>query len=293
MIFMYQSKSEGWEIVAPKEYDSGNGKPRMFFPSDIDLRRGEPIKIDEILSAYIEQRWADFIKGRTPVPHNGGLVRVSQMPFVNDSGKLEIHLAQTDYKSHIATCFPIDDYSRNLPFAKQSNGLNSIAVPITIDGFLVCPVRGKTATFQGTLSGFGRSLDSAQTILEKGPSYLYEQVRDSVWKETGIASLDNNEHIKGEIEMQLGGIAYFENSFNRGFNIPLWIARIPLEKGQMQEIAPKAKTIGKKYTGIEFVPISQDSFNQFLKRKDLTASVKPIWVYLALLTFGKDYPIPE
>lgn len=287
---MFQSKDSRWKIILPKNYQLDlEGKPASFTYEDIVLRQGEPIPPNANLDKYLQQKWMKFTQEKRsighPEPENGPLVRLSRLPFLNDAQKIELYLAPTNYKEHIPSVFP-DEHSRKLPFEKRSNVLNSIAVPVTIDEHLVYVERSSTATFPDELSGFGSPLHTPQEITSVGPAYLFTQVRDVVAKETGVSP--------SLLEVTLNGFAYLED----GFNVPLWIAKINLEKGDFENTfnehnfnQPK-KIRGSeelKYKRVGFVPLNADYYRAFLNRKDLARTVKPIWVYLAIQKFGIDY----
>ena len=297
---MLASNDGSWEIVVPQKGQELDleGRLKSFSPSDIVLKEGKPIDHDPELQEYIEQRWQAYVKGKTakgdPEPFPGDLVRVSTMPSINSDGKIELHLAQTNYKEHIATNFPKDDYSRNLPYNKNANVLNSIAVLVTADNQLVYSIRGQTATFEGAFSGFGSPLHSPDEIFNGGGSaYLFEQVRDALLKETGMSASKKAKKLHDELFVQLGGIAYMRE----GFHIPLWVAQTSLEAGEVREVArditKKIKgSDAPKYLGVGFVPLTEEDYTTFLERPEPVKTVQPIWAYLGLRTFGLDYKIP-
>ncbi len=259
---MYGSQKEGWRIIVPED------NFRNFTPSNICLKPGERIVLDERLKDYLDKRWEALIKDKDPKPTNGDLVRCSKLPFMNKDRKIELTLARTNYKEHIATAFPQDKYSRGFSFEGLANVVDSIAIVTTIDKHLICSVRGEkyTATFGNTLSGFGKALVSVDTILNQGPDYLFEQVKSAVVEELGF-NQDERDRLEEGLDMHLGGFAYLDNNkTHRGFLIPLWEAKTTLERGELIE---RATDFPKKYTGLESIPIKQDSFGKFLERDKL------------------------
>ena len=291
-IKMFKSQNDGWEIVIPKageEFDL-EGKLKTFAPEDIALKEGVPIVSDRIFEENIERKWKEFIQLKRklghPEPVNDGLVRLSNLPFINEDGKIELRLAQTNYKEHIPSFYP-DEFSRKLPFGQRSNVLNSIAVPVTVDNYVVYSVRGDTATFPNELSGFGSPLHTPEEISAVGPKYLFAQVKDVVARESGIRKYSEEDLI----EVRLGGFVYIRD----GFNVPLWIADINLEKKEVEEIFrtygdKKIRgSIMPKYAGIDFVKLDEDSYGKFLVRPELARTVKPVWAYLGIQKFGTDF----
>src|SRR3989344_1299429 len=209
---MYKSPDGLWEIVVPgSSEDFMKNSLRRFSAEDIQLVEGKPIDytLDSRLERYVEERWnkkvADSIAKGFVAPSNGKLVRVSKMPTINDKGKLVLHLGPTNYREHIATNFHDEDYVRSLSYDQNANVLNAMALLISADDHLVYSVRGKTATGADKLSGFGVALQHPERnphedILKTGPSYLFEQVRNALFEETGTS--------EQKLDISLRGFAY-------------------------------------------------------------------------------------
>ena len=290
---MYKSPDGLWEIVVPSSSEDFLRNPlRRFSAEDIQLVKGKPVNytLDSRLEKYVEERWdkkvaENLTKGFVP-PSNGKLVRVSKMPFINDKGKLELHLGPTNYKEHIATNFHDEEYAKSLSYEQNANVLNAMALLISADNHLVYSVRGKTATGADKLSGFGVALQHPdknphEEILKVGPSYLFEQVRNAIFEETGTD--------KQKLEVLLRGFAYVKS----GFHVPLWIAHSSLEKGKLEEIFAERgikKTIGTsnvpKYSGIRFVPLNLKEYLTFVKNQQILEWVKPMVFYFGAMMFS-------
>ena len=290
---MYKSPDGLWEIVVPgSSEDFMKNSLRRFSAEDIQLVEGKPIDytLDSRLERYVEERWnkkvADSIAKGFVAPSNGKLVRVSKMPTINDKGKLVLHLGPTNYREHIATNFHDEDYVRSLSYDQNANVLNAMALLISADDHLVYSVRGKTATGADKLSGFGVALQHPEKnphedILKAGPSYLFEQVRNAIFEETGTS--------EQKLDISLRGFAYVKS----GFHVPLWIVNSSLEKGKIEEIFKERgikKTIGAskapKYTGMGFVPLNPRGYLEFIKNPQILEWVKPMVFYFGAMRFG-------
>ncbi len=260
-------KTDSWEIVVPE------GKQRIFLPEDIQLVRGKSIEYTPELKRYIEAKWNSLIEEKKkkghPLPKNGSLVRVSRMPFINSDNKIELHLGPTNYKEHIATNFPSDSYSRSLTYDQNANVLNSMALLLSKDDYLVYSIRGNTATFAGNFSGFGVALNSHEEILKTGAKYLYDWMKNAI--------LDEINAPESKLDLNLHGFAYIKT----GFHAPLWIARSNLDKDEIEEyFNSRNKQIAGsntlKYTGIGFVSLEEKIYLEFMKRKEVIDIIKPL-----------------
>ena len=282
-----------------------------FSPNDIVIKDGKSLDYDSNpkMREYIESRWKNFVKQRIsrgyPAPINGNLVRVSKMPFINSEGKIELYLARSNYKEHIATNFqneeaaknfvrehPEYEFSLNLSFEQNANGLTNLGILATADDYLVYSKRSSgTATFGNTLSGFGIVIHTPEEIEENGRSaYFFKKIEDSVWKETGMSNSPNSDVLRGKLKANLGGYAYLTD----GFNIPLFVVNTELEKGEMEEFLDEnsIKIKGSsqnKYSGFGFVKIKEEDYREFLKSPNLVKTIRPIWTYLAIERFGLDF----
>ncbi|MFH1316328.1 MAG: hypothetical protein ABII01_02315 [Candidatus Woesearchaeota archaeon] len=310
-----------WEILFPTSSNEALSEQearipvKPIYPHQIRLHKGEPIdySLDDRLGPYVNYRWAKFVWEKVnsgmPRPTPGPLVRLSKMPSIDASKMIDLHLAQTDYREHIATMFPEakypeKDYASNLPLELVANVLNSIAVLVTVDNHLIYSVRGKTASFDGTFSGYGTVIHSPEEVFEGGGSqYLFDQVKGAVFNETGMAQTENAEDLEQGLRVELGGFAYIhgmpdKGKWIQGFNIPLWVAYTKLEKGYVDEIFAQFndKRIRDspelKYPGIGSVPLQPEAYHEFLKHPQLVPTVKPIWAYLGIMRFG-DEIIPK
>ena len=310
-----------WAITIPElgsEFDL-EGKLRTFSPNDIVIKPGEKLDYESnhLMRMYVEERWEESVQERVakgfPAPHNGGVIRASQMPFVNSQGKIELHLAQTNYKEHMATNFQNSDASREfvkrhpwyefslrLDFNHNANSLTNLGILTTADNYLIYTVRDLgTATFGGTISGFGDNIEFVKQIKENGEAnYFFTMLRDSIWRDTGMSKSPRAEEARENLSVELGGYSYLED----GFHVPLFVARTLFEKRDVEEMAkmnPSKIRIsdqnnpGKmidsdknKYAGISSVAINENSYREFLRNPKLVKTVRPIWTYLAIQKFG-------
>lgn len=252
---------------------------------EITLVRGNPVDyaINPELRGYVEAKWQKLLDAKkvagAPVPTNGKLVRVSGFPRRIEGATrelVELTLGETCYKEHIATNFPDDDFSRALTYAQNANVLNSLAAVVTADDHLFYSQRGKTATFDGKISGFGIALNDHEAILREGSQSLYNQVKSAVAKEIGE-----------EPTVELGGFAYIWD----GFHCPIWIARTNLESDKLKEVV-EGKIPGsqeRKYLNVGFQPMTKAGWREFFARENLMPLMRPLWAYLVIKKFGPGF----
>lgn len=304
---MYQSKDGKWKIIIPEKTSEILSE---FKSEDILLKRGVGLDYSNpLMKCYIDARWREFVSERTskgfPEPVNGGLVRVSKLPFLNSDGKIELFLAPSIYKEHIATNFPNDDsttdflkkhpeyeFAKRLNFEQNANNLLNVGILTTSDDYLIYTIRNQgTATFGGAISGFGRVINSVEEIKNGGgPNHFFNKLRDSLWNETGMSQSEKSEEFRQGIRVNLGGYAYIKD----GFNVPLFTAETSLEKGDLENLVKKNpvkidNSNQNKFSNFGFVHIDEESYSKFLRNPKLVKTIIPIWTYLAIKRFGLDF----